>query len=115
MPGGAEGARWTTQCDAAGIIAPGRVILADVMNEEDLTVNTSSLPGCTVFHDHDPAQAEHSLAPTDIAGYLAMNFATVHELRAGLPRMRIVSVVAGIIGIVARSTKLSGTRAVRRS
>ncbi|MEM9910974.1 MAG: choloylglycine hydrolase family protein [Pseudomonadota bacterium] len=101
MPDGGNGAAWTTRYGVAGIIGAGKFIFADVMNEEGLSVHTFYLPGYTTYQDYDPAQADVSLAPTDVAGYLAMNFASVDEVRAGLPEMRVVNVIEEVIGIVA--------------
>lgn len=99
MPDGADGHSWTTTYGVAGITALGKVLFGDVMNERGLVVGTFYLPGFTEYQSYEPASADISMSSSDLAGYLATQYASVAEVREALGDVRVVPVIEEAIGI----------------
>ena len=100
MPDGRDGIRWTAKYGVAGASGMKKLILADAVNEHGLTVGMFYLPGYTKYQPYDPKTADISMASVDVPMYLASQFRTFDEVRAGLKKVRVVPVVEKIIGIV---------------
>lgn len=101
MPNGAFGQSWTATYGTAGIAVLGKTIFGDAMNEKGLLVGTFFLPGFTENQPFQPQKASEFMAGSDLPTYLATQFATVAEVRAGLNDIRVVPIVEEAIGFPA--------------
>lgn len=95
------GLTWTSKYGVAGIDGANKDIVIDGMNEKGLQVGLFYHPGTAVYQTFDPAQADKSLAPTDVGTYLLTTCATVDDARAAIAKIRVVPVIESAIGIVA--------------
>ncbi|MDA7949296.1 MAG: choloylglycine hydrolase family protein [Hyphomicrobiaceae bacterium] len=100
MPDDRAGIGWTAKYGVAGASGIKKLILADAVNEHGLTIGMFYLPGFTEYQPYDPKTADISMASVDVPMYLASQFRTLDEVRAGLEKVRVVPVVEKIIGIV---------------
>ncbi len=101
MPDGKAGITWTARHDSVAIIALGKAVVIDGLNTAGLSVGMFYHPGFAVYSPYDPAQADRSMAMTDLAGFLLTQCATVEEARAAIARIRVVPIVEPAIGIPA--------------
>lgn len=98
MPDGKPGVSWTTKYALGGVTIIRDNINADAMNERGLAINLLYFPGFAEYQTYDPAQADLSMSPTDLMAYLATQFATVREVKAGLQKVLVVPVVEPALG-----------------
>ncbi|PRY20221.1 choloylglycine hydrolase [Aliiruegeria haliotis] len=101
MPDGKPGATWTSKYDFLGVSLLEQPFFGDGMNSEGLNVSLLYLPGFAEYEDYDPSNAERSVAPPDVTGFLLSQFATVDEVRAALADFHVVPVVTPELGIAA--------------
>ncbi len=100
-PDGTPGRKWTGQYGIVGIDMLEKAILGDGMNEQGLVAGLFYHPGFATYEDYDPANADRSIAPTDVMQYILSNFATVEEARQGLTEVSVVNVVEPALGFPA--------------
>ena len=98
MPDGKTGLSWQGKYGVVGIDAVEKDIVVEGMNEKGLAVGLFYHPGFAQYQEYDPAQAAHSLSPTDVGQYLLTSFATVDEVRDALAKVRVVPVVEPALG-----------------
>jgi choloylglycine hydrolase len=101
MPDGKSGISWQGKYGVVGIDAVEKDVVVEGMNEKGLAVGLFYHPGFAEYETYDPAEAAESLGPTDVGQYLLTNYATIDEVRAALPKVRVVAVVEPALGFAA--------------
>ena len=91
-PDGKPGHKWKSKYGVVGLNALRKPIYTDGFNEKGLSVSVLYLPGYAQYQAYDPKQAGKSLDPVDVSMWLLTNFATVDEVREGLPKVRVVPI-----------------------
>ena len=97
-PDGKPGHRWKARYGVVALDATEQDYAIDGMNEKGLVVGTLYLPGFAEFQPYDPAQANISMGPLDLANFVLTQFATVDEVREGLKRIHVVPVPEPALG-----------------
>ncbi|MCJ8142370.1 choloylglycine hydrolase family protein [Ancylobacter sp. A5.8] len=83
------GLAWTGKYGAAGANGLGLPVLIDGMNEKGLAGGLLFFPGLAKFQDVPPAEAGNSIASFEMLTYILTSFATVAEVRANLPKIKV--------------------------
>ncbi|MFG1394087.1 linear amide C-N hydrolase [Xanthobacter agilis] len=83
------GLKWTTKYGAVGLNGLGLNLFADGMNEKGLVGGELYLPGFAQFQEVAPADAGSSLASFELLTYVLTSFASVAEVKAGLPAIKV--------------------------
>ncbi len=83
------GLAWTGKYAAVGLNGVGLKILVDGMNEKGLAGGLLYLPDLAKFQDVTPAEAKNSIASFEMLTYVLTSFATVAEVKAGLPKIKV--------------------------
>jgi len=91
-PDGKTGLKWKSKYGVVGLNGFHLPVYADGMNEKGLVVSALYLPGFANYQVYDPKQSGKSLGSQDVGMWLLTNFATVDEVRAGMPKVRVVPV-----------------------
>ena len=100
-PEGMNGMTWTGKYGIVGIDMIEKPYYADAMNEKGLVAGLFYHPGFAEYADYDPAQAERSMAPTDVMQYLLSSYASVSEVREAIETISVVNVVEEVLGFPA--------------
>jgi len=101
LSGDKPGFSWTGQYGLVGIDGANKDLVLDGMNEKGLQVGLFYHPGTAEYQKFEPAQADKSMAPTDVGTYLLTTCASIEQVRAAIAKVRVVPVVESAIGIVA--------------
>lgn len=88
-PGDKAGLRWKAKYAAVGLNALGLPSLADGMNEKGLGAGMFYLPGFAQYQKVTPADQDKCLAPWDVVVWMLTNFASVTEVKAALPQVKV--------------------------
>ncbi len=91
-PDNKPGLKWKSKYGVVGLNALHKPVYTDGFNEKGLAISALYLPGYAEFQAYDPKQADKSLNSLDLSMWLLTNFATVDEVREGLPKVRVVPV-----------------------
>lgn len=83
------GLAYTTKYGATGANGLGLPILVDGINEKGLAAGMLFFPGLAEFQDVGPADAANSIASYEMATYILTQFATVDEVKAGMPKIKV--------------------------
>lgn len=83
------GLAWTSKYGAAGANALGLPVLVDGMNEAGLAGGLLYLPGLAQFQQVGPSEARNSIASFELLTYALTNFASVAEVKAALPKIKV--------------------------
>lgn len=84
-----SGLEWTGKYAAIGANGLGLPILVDGVNEKGLAGGMLFFPGLAKFQDVPAAEAKTSIASFELLTWLLTNFATVDEVKAGLPKIKV--------------------------
>ena len=98
-PDGDNGKTWEAKYGAVALDMLGHDWFADGMNEAGLAVGLFYHPGFAEYPEYDPNQADKTISPMDVVGYLLTQFATIEEVRGGLEDVRIANVLEALVGI----------------
>ena len=85
-----KGLAWQNKYGFVAINAMNKPFVTDGMNEKGLVVGVLYFPGFSEFQDFDLAQQSKTINNIDLAGYLLGNFSTIKDIKASLPRLRVV-------------------------
>jgi choloylglycine hydrolase len=88
-PRGLPGLRWRSRYGFVGCNAFGSELVADGLNEVGLAMSELWLPGHSSFLDASEADAERALGPAEFANWSLGSFATVTDLKAALPSVKV--------------------------
>lgn len=69
------------------------------MNEKGLATGLFYHPGYAVFPEYTAENAKNCISSQDVVNYILSQFATVKEVREGMPKVTVVGVVEEAIGI----------------
>ncbi len=83
------GLQWKGKYGVVGLNAFGMSIVADGMNEKGLVGGLLYLPALAQFQDVSEADAAQSIASFELLTYLLTSFATVAEVKEGLPKIKV--------------------------
>ena len=97
-PDGTAGLRWKSKYGVLGLNGLHMPVYADGFNEKGLALSALYLPGVAEYQAYDPKLANKSLNPVDFPMWVLTTFATVDEVREGLPKVRVVPVVSEELG-----------------
>ncbi|MFT0862240.1 linear amide C-N hydrolase [Ancylobacter sp. G4_0304] len=86
---GGGGLAWTGKYGVAGANGLGLPIIIDGMNEQGLAGGLLFFPGYAKFQDVAPSEAGNSIASFEMLTYILTSFATVAEVRANLPKIKV--------------------------
>ena len=90
--GADNGVQWTSKYAATGVNGAGLPIIVDGVNEQGLSGGTFYFPGFADFQEATPDEQAQVLAPWQVVTWALTNFATVEEVRAALPDIRVANV-----------------------
>lgn len=99
-PDGKPGLKWKTRYGVVALDAIEENYAMDGMNEKGLVVGVLYHPGFAAYQPYDPAKADSSMGPLELANYVLTQFATVDEVRQGLEKVRVVPVPEAVLGNV---------------
>ena len=88
-PQSLPGLRWRSRYGFVGCNAFGSELVADGLNEAGLAMSELWLPGHSSFPDVGEDDAGRALGPAEFANWSLGNFATVTELEAALPGVKV--------------------------
>lgn len=90
-PDGTAGAglEWTGKYAAVGANGLGLPVLIDGLNEKGLAGGLLFFPNLAKFQEVPPAEAKNSIASFELLTWILTNFATVDEVKAGLPKIKV--------------------------
>ncbi|WP_454918677.1 linear amide C-N hydrolase [Xanthobacter sediminis] len=83
------GLTWTTRYGVGGANAFGLPIVLDGVNEAGLAGGMLYLPALALYQDVPAAEGKTSIAAHEVLTYILTSFATVAEVKEGLPRIRV--------------------------
>ena len=89
---GQGGMTWTAKYAATGANALGLPIILDGFNEKGLAGGLFNFPGFAEFQTVPPGKEKQSLASFELLTYILTNFATVDEVKAGVPKIFVAGV-----------------------
>ena len=88
-PDNKPGLQWKSKYAAMGMDAFGLPAFADGMNEKGLAAGLFYLPGFAQYQKVTPADQGKCLAPIDVVTWILTNFASVAEVKAALPQVKV--------------------------
>lgn len=95
-----DGLRWTAKYAAAGANGVGLPIIVDGLNEKGLSGGLFYFPGFAGYQDVAPGERSRALAPWQLLTWALTSFATVDEVRAALPSVKVGAATLPAWGIV---------------
>jgi choloylglycine hydrolase len=98
--GEAKGLRWTATYAAAGANGVGLPVLVDGLNEKGLSGGIFYFPGFAGYQTIATGEEAQALAPWELLTWALTSFATVDEVRAALPTIRVGKVTLEAWGTV---------------
>jgi choloylglycine hydrolase len=90
-----EGLKWTAKYAAAGANGGDLPILVDGLNEKGLSGGIFYFPGFAGYQDVAADEMDQALAPWEVLTRALTSFATVDEVKAALPDIKVDSATLG--------------------
>jgi len=84
-----SGHNWTSKYAVAGMNALDLPVLVDGMNEKGLVGGLLNAPNSAVYQDISPADSASSISSVQMLMYALTNFATIDEVKAGFPKIKV--------------------------
>ena len=84
-----SGLAYTTKYGATGANGLGLPIIVDGINEKGLAAGMLFFPGLAEFQDVAAEDAANSIASYEIVTYILTQFATIQEVKDGLPKIKV--------------------------
>ena len=97
-PDGKPGLVWRGRYGVVGIDMLGKELLGDGMNERGLSIGVLYHPGFAEYKKYDPAKADESMGPTDVAQFLLTTCDSVAAVRVAMKKLHVVPVVEPALG-----------------
>lgn len=97
---GTPGLTWKSRYAAVGMNAYAQNVFADGVNEQGLAAGIFYFPGYAGYQKVTPADESQSIAPWELVTWMLTNFATVEEIKAALPSIKVAAVPYGNPGEV---------------
>jgi choloylglycine hydrolase len=95
-----EGLQWTGTYAAAGANGVGLPIIVDGLNEKGLSGGLFYFPDFASYQEIAASERERTIAPWQLVTWALTSFATVDEVTAALPDIRVGNATLGAWGIV---------------
>lgn len=92
-PDGKPGLTWKAKYASVGANPLGLPYVVDGLNEKGLSVGLFYFAQSAGYQPYTDADAARTVAPWQLASYILDNFATIAEVRANLPKIRVPAVV----------------------
>jgi choloylglycine hydrolase len=92
---GSPGLTWKARYAAVGMNAYDHDIFADGVNEQGLAAGIFYFPGYAGYQKVTPQDESQSIAPWELVTWMLTNFATVEEIKAALPSIKVAAVPYG--------------------
>lgn len=92
LSGVKQGMAWKNKYGFVAINGLNQPFYLDGMNETGLTIGGLYLPGFTEFPSLKEGEEASALNSLDLIGYMLGQFNTVREIRAALPKLKVVDV-----------------------
>lgn len=89
MAGG--GLTYKAKYAATGMNGLGLPVVIDGINEKGLAAGMFFFPNLAKFQDVTPEEAANSIASYELVNYILTQFATIDEVKAGLPKIKVNS------------------------
>jgi len=102
-PDGNNGKTYITKYGVVGLDMLGKDFLSDGMNEKGLALGMFYHPGYAEYHEYTKDNAGNSISSQELASYILGEFATVQEVRDGLPNVTVIGVVEIAVGIIVQA------------
>lgn len=99
-PDGKPGIQWQAKYASVGMNPMGLPLIVDGLNEKGLSMGLFYFDQSAEYQPYTPADAPRTLAPWELGSYILDNFATVDEVRKGLPEIVVAPVVFKKFNIV---------------
>jgi choloylglycine hydrolase len=96
---GLNGKKWKAKYGFVGLDMLGQNYFADGMNEKGLAAGLFYHLGFASYPGYKKDKADISIAPNDVVSFILSQFATIDEVREGMSKVMVVSVVEESIGI----------------
>ena len=87
-----SGLKWNAKYASVGMNAVGLDLFADGMNERGLTGSMQNLPNSSKFQTPTAAESSQTISSAQLLTYVLTNFANVDEIKAGLPKLKVIGV-----------------------
>lgn len=91
-PDGQSGLAWRVQHAHVGFNPFGLPLVAEGLNDQGLACGAFFLPGYAKYQDFTPQERSRTISNLDLVSWVLGNFASVQELRAALPGVRVCGV-----------------------
>ena len=89
---GVGGKRWITKYGVVGANGLDSLIIFDGINEKGLAGGLLNFPNYASFKSPDPKLDTQSVGSAEVLNYILTNYATVAEIKADLPTIRVAGV-----------------------
>lgn len=99
-PSGNKGKSYSTKYGIVGLDMLGKDLLSDGMNEKGLSLGMFYHPGYAVYPKYKKEHDANTISSQEVANYILGQFATIQEVRAGMPKVTVVGVVEEAIGLI---------------
>ena len=86
------GKRWVSKYGVVGMNGLGSLLVFDGINEKGLAGGLLNFPNYASFKSPDPRLDSQSVGSAEVLNYILTNYATVDEVKAKLPTIRVVGV-----------------------
>jgi len=90
--GGTAGLAWTTRYAVAGLNGLGLPLVVDGVNEMGLAGGIFYFPGYAGYQVVSEGEQGQTLAPQELLTWMLTNYATIDEVRAALPTVKVAAV-----------------------
>lgn len=84
-----NGLTYSAKFAATGMNGLGLPVIVDGINEKGLAAGMFFFPGLAKFQDVPEAEAGNSVASHELVNYILTQFATVDEVKAGVPKIKV--------------------------
>lgn len=95
-----NGLQWSAKYAAAGANGMGLPVLLDGLNEKGLSGGIFYFPTFADYQDVTDAEISRTIAPWQVLTSALTSFATVDEVQAAIPDIRVANVTFGVWNIV---------------
>lgn len=80
---------WKTKYAVLGLNAQSLPVIVEGVNEKGLRVGDFYFPGFAGYQKVTPEEAQNSISSYDVGAWLLTNFATIDEVKAALPTIKV--------------------------